>query len=50
LEEKNKLNLQTLMLRFLFVVLKLLALVSGFTNLKTIARGILPAEGVGNFV
>jgi hypothetical protein len=38
------------MLRFLFVVLKLLAHVSGFTNLTTIARGILPAEGVGNFV
>jgi len=37
------------MLSFLFVVYQLLAHVSGFTELRTIARGILPAEGAGNF-
>jgi len=38
------------MLRFLFVVFQLLAHVSGFSKLTTIARGILPAEGIENFV
>ena len=37
------------MLRFLFVVYQLLAHVSGFSKLTTVARGILPAEGIGNF-
>jgi hypothetical protein len=37
------------MLSFLFVVFELIAHASGFTKLTTIARGILPAEGAGNF-
>lgn len=37
------------MVIFLIAIFQLLVYASGFTKLTTIARGILPAEGVGDF-